>query len=86
MGRTGALAAALTPAQRSEWPQIGQRGLAVVREQYDLRRLKQQYLDKYAEIAGQAAPLPRWNLRRRLRQNLRGVWRRAALLIQGQSE
>lgn len=86
MARPGALAAVLTPAQRAHWPQIGRQGVAVAREHYDLQRLKRQYLAKYTEISGQAAPLPRWTLQRKVGTNLRGAWRRAVLKLQGQSE
>jgi len=86
MARPGALAAVLTPAQRAHWPQIGRQGVAVAREHYDLQRLKRQYLAKYTEISGQAAPLPRWTLQRKVSTNLRGAWRRAVLKLQGQSE
>lgn len=86
MAQPGALAAVLGAEHRARWPEIGRRGLAVAREQYDLQHLKQQYLAKYAEIAGQARPLPRWNLKRRLRQNVLGTWRHVARKLQGQAE
>lgn len=86
MARPGALATVLSAEHRARWPEIGRRGLAVAREQYDLQRLKQQYLAKYAEIAGQTRPLPQWNLKRRLRQNLQGTWRHVARKLQGQAE
>ncbi len=76
MAAPGALASALAPGQRASWPEIGRRGLAVAREQYDLRRLKQQYLARYAEIADRAAPLPAWSVARKLRQNLANGWRK----------
>lgn len=86
MAKPGALAAALAPDARSAWGPIGAEGLAVAREQYDLRRLKEQYLARYRAMSGQATPLPQWTFRRRVKQNLRGAWRRAALMLQGQSE
>ncbi len=86
MAKPGALAAVLDPEHRAEWPDIGRRGLNVVHEQYDLRRLKQQYLAKYAEIAGKARPLPEWDLKRRVRQNVRSTWRHVARQLKGQAE
>ncbi len=86
MAKAGALAGALAPAARTGWREVAARGLQVAREQYDLQKLKQQYVSKYAEIAGQATALPAWTLSRRIRQNARGLWRRATLALQGQSE
>ncbi len=86
MARPGALAAVLGAEHRALWPEVGRRGLAVAREQYDLQHLKQQYLSRYAEIAGRARPLPHWNLRRRLHQNVWGTWRHLARKLHGQAE
>lgn len=75
-----------TPSARDAWPEVSACDLQVVKEQYDLLQLKQQYIEKCAEIIGWAAPLSAWTLSRRIRQNARDPWRRAVVTVQGQVE
>jgi 1,2-diacylglycerol 3-alpha-glucosyltransferase len=86
MARPGALAQALSPEARRDWHAVARAGLEVARQQYDLQRLKQDYVARYTAITGSAEPLPRWTLLRRISRNLAGSWRRLMLRMEGQSE
>jgi hypothetical protein len=86
MARPGALANALRPEARRAWPAVAQAGLEVALQQYDLQRLKQDYVERYRAIAGSATPLPRWTLQRRIERNLAAAWRRLMLRLEGQAE
>ena len=84
MAEQGALTAALRGLSPPSRQQLTQRGLAVARAQYDLGSLRRRYTAEYARIAGAApAPLPRWDFRRKLRQNLASGWHRARSALQG---
>ena len=84
MAAPGALAGALrelqalAPAARRE---LGQRGLEVARQHYDLERRRQQYLARYAAIAAAPASLPAYTLKTKLAANLRNSARRVKRLL-----
>lgn len=81
MERPGLLAATLkdTPAQR--WQELAARGPKLAAQHYDLRTLKQAYLDRYAAIAAAPVKLPEFNARTRLSSNLRNAWRQARRIV-----
>lgn len=81
----GALTAALrntTPERRAE---LGRLGRARAEQHYDLRVLKQQYLDRYAAIAAAPSTLPTYSLQRKLAANLRNALRQSRQLLQGRT-
>ena len=69
MRRPGALAAALDRTAPARWAELSRCGLDVVREYYDLRRLKALYLERYQTIAATAGSLPKTSIRDRLIAN-----------------
>lgn len=73
MKQPDTLAAVLQDTPTGRWKEIGMRGHEVARTTYDLNILKHRYLDKYAEIAGTPATLPRYTLGRKLASNIRSV-------------
>ena len=84
MAEQGALTAALRDTPQTTWQQLAQDGPALARQQYALDQLRQRYVVEYARVAGMApAPLPRWDLGRKLRQNLASGWHRARSALQG---
>jgi 1,2-diacylglycerol 3-alpha-glucosyltransferase len=86
MKRPGALAALLSQPDWAGWAEVGRRGRAIVEAQYDLRVLKRQYLQKYAEIAAAPVHLPAYGLKHRLRANASGLWERVRNAVKGQAE
>jgi len=78
MKRPGRLGSALQPAARSGWPALGRRGRQVAEQFYDLRVLKQQYVDRYRSITKAAAAVPTYTLRSRIIANAGAVWRKVA--------
>jgi 1,2-diacylglycerol 3-alpha-glucosyltransferase len=86
MKRPGALAALLSQPDAAAWAEVGCRGRAIVEAQYDLKVLKRQYLQKYAEIAQAPVHLPAYGLKQRLRANARGLWERVRRAVDGQAE
>jgi hypothetical protein len=70
----------------SAWAVVGRKGRAIVEAQYDLRVLKRQYLQKYAEVAAAPVHLPAYGLKQRLRANARGLWERVRSAVEGEAE
>ena len=84
MAEPGTLTTALRETPQTTWRQLAQGGPALARQQYALDQLRQRYVVEYARIASMApAPLPRWDLGRKLRQNLASGWHRARSALQG---
>lgn len=83
MRRPGAVSSLLTQTSRQRLAEIGRRGRLVAEQHYDLLRLKQQYLERYAQIASAACSLPTYTWKSRLRANLRNAAKRGRLLATG---
>jgi len=86
MKEAGALTRVLRDTPRSTWAEIGQRGLTVVRERYDLQVLKQQYLQQYARIAASPTKLPEPGPAQRLRGHARHAWRSLRNRVRGSAQ
>ena len=83
MKARGALTAALRDTPRALCEELARRGRARAEQHYDLRVLKQQYLDRYAAMAAAPSTLPAYTLGRKLSANLRNVLRQSRRLLQG---
>lgn len=77
MQAPGALTAALRSRSREEWQVLANEGLKVVRRDYDLLTLSQQYQAAYQRIAAAAPePLPIWTRTDALRARSAALWKR----------
>lgn len=81
MEKSGVLTDVLRSTSRQEWRALGQRGLQVARECFDLAVLKRLYLERYAAIAAAPAVLPRYTVKTKLAANAKNAWRRASRLL-----
>lgn len=81
MERPGLLAATLKDTPVSRWQELAARGPVLAAQHYDLRTLKQAYLDRYSAMAATPVTLPAFTARRRLASNLRNAWRQARRLV-----
>ncbi len=86
MAQPGALTRVLRDTPRQHWAEIGQRGLAVARQNYDLQVLKQQYLQHYSRIAASPARLPEPGLPERLRGHAWHAWRSLRNRVRGRAQ
>ncbi|AUM00689.1 glycosyl transferase family 1 [Zoogloeaceae bacteirum Par-f-2] len=80
MSQPGALTAALRDTPPARLAELRRLGPQIARRDYDLRVLRQRYIDEYQRIAATPGQLPAWTLRRRLGANLHNLARRAGLL------
>ena len=83
MSQTGAVSALLTQTSRERLAEIGRLGRLVAEENYDLARLKQQYLERYGLITSAPNSLPTYTWKTRLRANLLNAAKRGRLLATG---
>jgi glycosyltransferase involved in cell wall biosynthesis len=81
MSQDGALTAALRDTPPARLAELRRLGPEIARRDYDLRVLRQRYLDEYRRIAATPGQLPAWTLRRRLGANLRNLARRAGRVL-----
>lgn len=82
MRAPGALTAALrhtNPERRAELARLGR---ARAEQQYDLRVLKSQYIERYTAMAAMPSTLPKYTQGRRLTANLRNALQRLRRLVQ----
>ena len=75
MRRAGELARALRDTPREQLRELGQSGLRVVEQSYDLAVLRQQYLEQYARMASESVTLARVGIGRRLRSHAASLTR-----------
>ena len=75
MRRAGELARALRDTPREQLRELGQSGLRVVEQSYDLAVLRQQYLEQYARMASEPVTLARVGIGRRLRSHAASLTR-----------
>jgi 1,2-diacylglycerol 3-alpha-glucosyltransferase len=66
MKKSGALTDALRDLDRSQLVEAGRRSRGIAAKFYDLRVLKQRYVERYVEIAASIAQLPRYTPGRRI--------------------
>jgi len=85
MAKPGELTRVLRDTPRSHWPLLGQQGLAVARQHYDLQVLKAQYLREYTRMAQAPVHLPAPGLGSRLRAHRRNAWRGLRDAIRGKA-
>ncbi len=85
MQRPGALTQALRQTDRQTLAALGQRGLQVVRQHYDLASLKHDYLMRYQRMANAPSSLPTYSLRHKLGANAGQALRQLRRLVQGQA-
>lgn len=78
MKAPGALAHALTETSRDDFERYGQLGREIAVQCYDLRILRQRYLDQYRQIAAAPSSLPRYSLKTKLGANLRNALKRVS--------
>ena len=86
MRRPGALADALRHVDRSTLASLGKRGRRIAEQNFDLRVLRDAYLQRYAAIVQSPPNLPRFTFRTRLRAHVMNTVRSAADLLHGRSE
>jgi len=86
MAQPGALTRVLRDTPHAAWAELGQRGLAVARENYDLQVLKQQYLQQYRRIAASPTQLPEPGLTKRLGCHARHAWRTMRNRVRGRAQ
>lgn len=81
MSRPHALAATLASMEGRSLREVGQAGLQVARDHFDIRVLKQAYLSKYHEIRKHSTSLENWNIGKSLGRQLSYFWHRSMGLI-----
>lgn len=86
MRRPGALADALRHAERSTLASLGKSGRRIAEQHFDLRVLRDAYLQRYAAILQSPPSLPRLTFRTRFRAHVTNTIRSAADLLHGRSE
>jgi 1,2-diacylglycerol 3-alpha-glucosyltransferase len=82
----GALTGALGVSNRATFADLGQRGIEIVRQHYDLTVLKTQYLARYQAIADAPVSLENYSFRRKLIFNAKNMTRKFANLAYGRAE
>ena len=86
MRRPGVLTAALRDTPPHKLVDLARQGRERAEQHYDLRVLKQQYLQQYETIATAPSSLPRYTLGRKLAANLRNVLRRSRRAFHGRAQ
>lgn len=75
MNKSGALTEAIRELSFERRAELARCGPDIVRQNYDLNLLRQQYVEKYQHIASRSACLPGYSLHDRLLDNLRNIVR-----------
>jgi glycosyltransferase involved in cell wall biosynthesis len=83
MRTPGVVTAVLRDTPRERLVEIGHRCRAVAEQHYDLATLKQQYIDRYAQIASAPSSLPTYTWKTRLRAHVNNILRRGRLRATG---
>lgn len=81
MKMPGALANVLQNTGRDTLADIGRRGQEVALKHYDLRVLKQQYLEQYKLIASTVVTLPKYSFKKKVASNIRNTYNQIRRLI-----
>ncbi|NWG32057.1 MAG: glycosyltransferase family 4 protein [Rhodocyclaceae bacterium] len=81
MKHPGALRKALEAGNRHLYAPLRNRGPQIAREFYDLRNLRQRYIEQYRRIETAETRLPRYTLGTKLSANVRNAFRRATGLF-----
>lgn len=76
MSRENSLASAVRELDAGRRAALGKQGRAVVEARYDLRKLKDQYIEFYGNVARFKVDFPPYSLRDRVRNNARSLARR----------
>lgn len=79
MSLSGALTAALRQRDPRVLAELGKKGVETAHRLYDIKVLRQRYLDTYARLAATPVSLPKYSLSSRLRSNIRNVFKRMSL-------
>lgn len=79
MSQPGALTTKLKQRDTRMLAELGRKGVKRARRFYDLKVLRQNYLDTYARLAATPVSLPKYTLSVQLRSNIRNILRRMRL-------
>lgn len=77
MATPGALTAALRDTPRAQLHELGMRGREVAVREYDLRILRQRYVDQYRLIAAATTQLPQFTTGKQIGAHARNLLKRA---------
>lgn len=81
MSKAGALSTCLRNVDRSALLALGARGRRHVEENYDMQVLKQQYIEKYRQIALAPVSLPEYSFKHRVLANVRASMRKISRML-----
>ena len=86
MAKPGALTAAILNTPRERLSELGRAGRETALQQYDLERLKQQYVERYHAIADTPVQLPRFTWKSRLEAHARDALKRSMQRLYGRAQ
>lgn len=86
MARPGVLADAIRGTPRERLAELGRLGREIAVQQYDLERLKQQYVERYHAIAATPVQLPRFTWQSRLVAHARNAVRLSMQRLHGRAQ
>jgi 1,2-diacylglycerol 3-alpha-glucosyltransferase len=86
MARTGALTSALRDSDRSTFASLGKRGRMLAEKNYDLKVLKQQYIERYRIIAAAPVSIPSYNFQNKIKSNIRNIFKGMGRVLFGRAE
>jgi 1,2-diacylglycerol 3-alpha-glucosyltransferase len=81
----GALTSALQNTDRAGLAALGQRSRQIVLDNYDMAKLKDQYLQRFEEILSSPSSLPTYSFKNRVSANARDAAKRLANLVFGRA-
>lgn len=86
MRKPGALTEAVRERDTAQLSRLGARGREIAERDFDLRVLKQRYIEQYQRMATAPCTLPTYSFKSKVQANLKGALRKSIRLVRGQAE